>query len=150
MPDLVIVLCSEQCAAMQNRDLNLRVQRLQDELNHARAAAPGQYDPATMTYNMRRQKAKADEETAAEAQKYKGLYDAGVSRIGKLQQEVERLKMEKEKTAKALKASQSKVASLEDQLGSFRAHSVCPGAATRSQGCHSSSISAASLCISTS
>lgn len=133
---------------MQNRDLNLRVQRLQDELNHARAAAPGHYDPSTMTYSMRREKVKADEEAAAEAQKYKGLYDAGVSRIGKLQQEVERLKMEKDKSAKALKASQSKAASLEDQLESFRAHSVCPGAAMLSQGPHCSSISAALLCTS--
>lgn len=109
---------------MQNRDLHLRVQRLQDEVNHARATAPGHYDPSTMTYSMRREKAKADEEAAAESQKYKGLYDAGVSRIGKLQQEVERLKMEKDKSAKALKTSQSKVSSLEDQLESFRAHSV--------------------------
>lgn len=112
--------------AKKNRDLHLRVQRLQDEVNHARATAPGHYDPSTMTYSMRREKAKADEEAAAESQKYKGLYDAGVSRIGKLQQEVERLKMEKDKSAKALKTSQSKVASLEDQLESFRAHSKSP------------------------
>eukprot|EP00892_Ulva_mutabilis_P004599 jgi/Ulvmu1/2510/UM138_0014.1 len=112
--------------AKKNRDLNLRVQRLQDELNHSRAAAQGQYDPSTMTYSMRREKAKADEEAAAEAQKYKGLYDSGVSRIGKLQQEVERLKMEKEKAAKSLKTSQSKAAALEDQLESLRAHSKSP------------------------
>lgn len=73
---------------------------------------------------MRREKAKADEEAAAETNKYKSLYDSGVSRIGKLQQEVERLKMEKDKAAKSLKACQTKSSALEDQLESFRAHSV--------------------------
>jgi predicted nuclease with TOPRIM domain len=77
-----------------------------------------------MTYSMLRAKAKADEEALAEAKKYKGLYDTGVSRIGRLQQEVSCLKIDAERNEKQKKALHSKLALLQDQLGSIRARSV--------------------------
>ena len=74
---------------------------------------------------MKKAQAKADEEAQAEIKKYKGLYDNGAARIGRLQQEVECQKITLEKNEKSRKELQGKVALLTDQLESYKSRSVC-------------------------
>ena len=101
---------------MQNRDLIVRMNRLQDEINQARSGTLE--GTGTLSYSHQKAKAKADEQALADVAKYKKLYTTGVERLGRVQQENEKLSMEVEKLQAAKKDLQAKVALLEDQIKS--------------------------------
>lgn len=116
---------------LQNRELNLKVQKLQDELLRPKAAgALGSPEAGPLTYSMKKAQAKADEEAQAEIKKYKGLYDTGAKRIARFQQEVECQKIALERQEKQKKEVQGKVALLQDQLDSIQTRSVRSGLCT--------------------
>lgn len=119
-------MCTRDCQFLQNRELNLKVQKLQDELQRPKAAgALATSEAGPPTYSMKKAQAKADEEAQADIKKYKSLYDTGAKRIARFQQEVECQKIALEKHEKQKKELQGKVALLQDQLESIHTRSVC-------------------------
>jgi hypothetical protein len=111
--------------ALQNRDLNLKLQRTVDELHKVKAGEAGELsDTSVPTYSMRKAKAKADEEALAEVKKFKQLYDAGATRLARLQQDNEKLKLEVEKLQKQNRILLGKMSNLEDHVNSLRANNV--------------------------
>jgi hypothetical protein len=110
---------------LQNRELNLKVQKLQAALQQPRpAGALGSAEAGTPTYSMKKAQAKAAEEALAEIKKYKGLYDTGAKRIARFQQELECQKIALERNEKQKKELQGKVSLLQDQLDSIHTRSV--------------------------
>lgn len=103
---------------MQNRDMNVRMNRLQDELNQARSG--NLEGSGTLPYSHQKAKAKADAEAVADVAKYKKLYTAGAERLGRVQQENDMLAKEVERLRAAKGDLQAKVGLLEDQVKSFR------------------------------
>lgn len=71
----------------QNRDLTVKLQRLQDEAKRSESPT-GRGSP---TYSLQKAQVKADEDAQAEIAKYKKLFDGGVTRIARLQQDNEKV-----------------------------------------------------------
>ena len=105
---------------MQNKDLNLKLNRVQDELIQAKAGGGALAGPSVLTYHQLREKAKADEEAVAEIKRLKHLYTQGAERLGRAQQENEALTKQVASLALTKKELQVKLTGFEDQLKAAR------------------------------
>ena len=105
---------------MQNKDLNLKLNRVQDELIQAKAGGGALAGPSVLTYHQLREKAKADEEAVAEIKRLKHLYTQGAERLGRAQQENEALTKQVASLTVTRKELQLKLTGFEDQLKAAR------------------------------
>jgi chromosome segregation ATPase len=122
----------QRLECVQNRELNVQLTKLREELSQAKAGSPE--GAAALTYTQKKEKAKADADATNEIAKYKRLYTGGAERLGRLQQENEKLSKDVSTLQNAQKELQGKVALLEDQLKSYRSQ-------VHSAACHQSLLS---------
>lgn len=104
---------------VQNRDLHVQLNKAREDLVQERnkAAAAGDEPP---TYTQQKAQAKLDAEAQIEIAKYKRLYTGGAERLGRLQQEKEKLTKDVSALQAANKDLHGKVALLQDQLRSYQ------------------------------
>jgi predicted RNase H-like nuclease (RuvC/YqgF family) len=103
---------------VQNRELSVQLTKAREDLVQAKSGATD--GAGALTYTHKKAQAKADAEATAEIAKYKRLYTGGAERLGRLQQENEKLNKVVSTLQASQKELQAKVALLEDQLKSYR------------------------------
>ena len=104
----------------------MELQRAQDELIKARSGEAGALvSNHTHSYTHKREKAKADKEAVEEIAKFKKLYTAGVQRLGKVQQENDKLTLDKDKLEREAKKLKEKLKAAQSQLESKRSVRPC-------------------------
>jgi len=138
---------------MQNRELHVLLNKAREEVLQERSKAAESAD--TPTYTQQKAQAKLDAEAQIEIAKYKRLYTGGAERLGRLQQEKEKLGKDLSAAQSERKELQGKVALLQDQLRSYHksvrlrtAHTATPCSACGSFVClHTLSAASAAIML---